>query len=244
MNEILKNGLKLFGRTVLINILCFFVVLSIISFSVAVFAEPVGYVAYGTKKDAEQGEELYTHYLADGEDKKEAEFTAKGYTISKSNIKEMDKTSNAICLTVAQFFALGILLSFVYPNLWDIGNKDNNMVRIGKRKEDRLKGLKIGFIGAVPSMLLLLFLAVTKSGVSAKFPTAFYKMLNASFYPVMESIMKPASTFEELGVFKLILMALPLFVVPLVAHLGYYLGYKDISISEKFTYKSKAKQRR
>lgn len=248
MKEILKDGLKLFGRTIIINILSFFVVISIITLSFAVFSKEIGYQAFGTiKTEAESEEEkselLYTHYNADGEDTKLAEYEAKGYTVTKSAIKETTESGKNATLLIAQLFTLGIFVSFIYPTLWEKGNKALNMVRIGKRAEDKLYGLKVGLISVIPSALVLLFLTVTKSSLSAKLPVALYKLANSSFYSVIELIAGNSSTFGELNILRLIGLYLPLLLVPAVAYIAYLIGYMDISLGEKFTYKKTNKRR-
>lgn len=237
MKEILKGGGKLFVRTVLINIMSFFVVMSLIFFGVTAFSEEVGYVAYGTKSETEESQKLYTYYNTDGEDTELLKYEQQGYTVTKSAIREVSKAKDTAILLVAQAFALGILICFVYPSLWDKGNADCNMVKIGQQKEDILKGLKIGCVAAVPSGLFYLFLAITKNNVSAKLPASIYKFATATFYPVNEFIVGKSDKLSDLSVLQLLLLALPLLALPIIAFIGYYLGYKGFSISEKLTYK-------
>ena len=237
MGEIFKGSFKMFIRIIFINLMSFFVVMSLISFSVAVFAEPVGYVAFGAKEGSQESEKLYTYYNSEGEDLKLKEYEDKGYTITKREIREVDKLGDTVVLIVAQGFALGILITFVYPTMWDLGGADINMVKIGQKAEDKLKGLKIGVLGTIPSALVFFVIAFTKNGISANVSTALYKFLNASFYPILEFVFGESKKFADLAVWKLIIMFLLLCVVPLTAHIGYTLGYKGFSIGEKLTYK-------
>lgn len=237
MTEILKDGGKLFIRTIFINIMCFFVVVSLISFAVAVFAEDVGYVAYGTTDKESEGEKLYTYYIADGEDTKLKEYEEQGYTVTTRAIREVNKTGDTVILLVAQAFALGILITFIYPSMWDRGNSDSNLVNFEHQKKDTLKGLKIGTVAATPSILLFLVLVITRSGLAKNVPVALYKLLNASFYPIIEFIVGDSTKFAELNALQLILLALTLLAVPVIAFIGYYFGYKGLSIGEKLTYK-------
>lgn len=178
MGEIFKGSFKMFIRTVFINLMSFFVVMSLIFIS-----------------------------------------------------------GDAVMLIIAQGFALGILISFVYPPMWDLGAADINMVKIGQKAEDKLKGLKIGVLGTIPSALVFLVIAFTKNGISANVSTALYKFLNASLYPILEFVFGESKKFADLKIWQLCVMALLLCVVPVTAHLGYHLGYKGFSISEKLTYK-------
>ena len=87
MKEVTKLGLKQFLRLILINVMCFFVVISFSVLSTAVFTKNIGYTAYGTSSESSEPEELYTYYYADGEDTKKQEYTDRGYTVSESKIR-------------------------------------------------------------------------------------------------------------------------------------------------------------
>ena len=238
MKEIFKSGVGLFGKLIVVNIMCFFLVVSISVLCSAAFTENTGYIAYGTKEGSEEAVELYTYNYSDGEDTKRAEYEAQGYTITESTVKSpLSKTGNTVFLTVTQTFCICLLVAFVYPNFWNMGTKDSNLVHFKHKKEDKFKGFKAGSIAVVPSVLLLLFLAVTKSGFSAKFPVVIYKFLNSSVYSFIQLASGNASTFGELGIGAIIVYFLLIAIVPLTAFAGYMLGYKNISLSEKFIYK-------
>ena len=87
MKEVTKLGLKQFLRLILINVMCFFVVISFSVLSTAAFTKNIGYTAYGTSSESSEPEELYTYYYADGEDTKKQEYTDRGYTVSESKIR-------------------------------------------------------------------------------------------------------------------------------------------------------------
>ena len=173
MKEVTKLGLKQFLRLILINVMCFFVVISFSVLSTAAFTKNIGYTAYGTSSESSEPEELYTYYYADGEDTKKQEYTDRGYTVSESKIRStLSGTGNAVFLTVSQIFCLLILISFIYPNLWQLGTKDSNLVKFKHEKEDRLKGVKVGAVSVIPLYLGLIALAVFKAGAFVKFPVA------------------------------------------------------------------------
>ena len=98
MKEIFKNSISLFGRIVTINIMCFFLVISLSVLITAAFSENIGYVAMGTSSENEQSVELYRHYYEDGEDTKRAEYEENGYTVSESKIRsEVSKYPFPMC---------------------------------------------------------------------------------------------------------------------------------------------------
>lgn len=183
MKEIIKNGAKLFGKIIVINILCFFLAMSIVSIAVSMLKDSAGANTYGP---------------------------------------------------ILQILTLMLLTGLVYPTLWDMGYKDRNMVLTGNGQKDILKGLKIGLVAIVPSVLSIPIFALIKS-----FPAALYKLINSSYYYFFELLTRNADKFCDLAVWKFIVMAIVFLIVPAISFLGYYLGFKDFSIGEKLTYKKK-----
>lgn len=47
MKDIIKTAAKLFGKTIIINIMCFFLAISIVSISIALSGENANYIVYG-----------------------------------------------------------------------------------------------------------------------------------------------------------------------------------------------------
>ena len=230
MKENFKTGAKLFLKLIVVNIMCIFVVMSFIVLSTAAFTKNVGYKAYGTSSDSSEPQELYTHYYADGEDTKKAEYEGRGFTVSESKIRsEMTRGGTAAFLTVSQIFCILILFSFIYPNIWHIGTTDSNLVKFKHKAEDKLKGLK----------MFLLFVIIAKAGAAPKFPVVLLKFLNAAFYSLTHVICGSAVHVSELSVIRLILLLLLPLVIPAVSCVSYILGYKNFSVGEKLIYKKK-----
>ena len=70
-------------------------------------------------------------------------------------------------------------------------------------------------------------------------PVAIYRFLNCNVYTFVDLIVGKASTFKDVSFIQFIGLFLLKAVIPLSAYAGYMLGYKNISISEKFIYKKK-----
>lgn len=238
MKELFKSGASLFGKLIVINVMCLFLVISFTVIFTGLFTENVGYVATGTKEGSETSEELYTHFYSDGEDVLLKEYEAKGYTVSQTELRsEFTKKQNIACLTLTQVFCLVLMISFIYPSYWHKGTNDSNLVRFKHKSEDILKGLKSGLIAVTPSVLFLLFLSVVRIKFSTAFPVALYRFMNSSTYSFIFVLTDGKATFGEIGALNLVLMFLPLFIPVVVSALSYYLGYKNISIGDKILYK-------
>ena len=240
MKEILNGGVKLFGRLIIINIMCFFMVISINAIGTAIFTDNIGYIAYGTTEENDESQELYRYYFEDGEDNKQSQYEQQGYTITKVSILSNPSSAATMgLLLVIQCICLILLVCFIHPKLWQSGSKDSNLVKYNHKTEDVLKGFKMGLVAIVPSSLLLIVLVLTKNSISANFSMVLYKFLNSSFYSFIDFGTKTANVFKDLNVAQIILLfALPL-IVPISSGISYLLGYKNISLGEKIVYEKK-----
>ena len=236
MKEIFKISSKLFLKLLLVNIMGFFIVLSFNIIFTGIFTENIGYKAYGVTEENPQSVELYEYYYSDGDDVKFAEYEQQGYKITKANIRSLLLGGHRIAfLLVSQAINLVILVTIIYGNVWQMANNDSNMVRYKHKEEDKFKGLKIGALAVSPYVLLLLILSFTK------FNVGLYKVINSAFYGFIDLICSDALTFDNLSIFKILLMFLILLVVPAVTQGVYLLGYKDISIGDKLLYNGNKK---
>ncbi len=234
MSENLRNGLRLFVKIIIVNVLSAIVVLSVMALSMSAFADEIGYDIYGTKGDSGETQLLYRHLHEDGEDTRLEEYKAEGYAITKKLIKQTNKTEHNITVIIAQIFALGVTVSYIYPPMWDRGYKDSALVKADNLPEDKFRGLKIGLIAQIPAYMLLgLFL------IFSKLPAAVFKLLNSSLYTLFEFTFQSSNTFAQLNFLQILLTALILLIIPLIAWGAYELGYRDIAIAEKLTYKKK-----
>ncbi|MBR4973377.1 MAG: hypothetical protein IKY45_02800 [Clostridia bacterium] len=242
MKEILKTGLKIYGKTVVASIMSFFIVISMSTITTAFFSENIGYKAYGTTSESSEYTELYTYYFEDGEDTQKTEFEQQGYTLKLSDIRSgFSKSGNLFYLISSQIFCLSIVATLIYGTTWTLGIKDNNMVRIGQKTEDILKGFKAGLISIIPCCILIVCLMILKNSAAAKFPSALLKLVTTPFYSFSELIIGSAATLKDLSVIRFVGLCFLQFLIPVISGVAYYLGYRDISLGERFIYKKKVK---
>lgn len=193
MKEVLKGGGKLFLKTVAINLMCFFIVVSFSVITTILFKGDIG--------------------------------------------SKLSNSGMACFLIVSQIFAFCFTCGCIYPELWHIGTKDSNLVKFNHKSEDKFKGFKIGAVATVPNYLFLVFLALARVGLFPKFPMALYMLLNSSVYSFIQVIVGSAVAVSELSVWRLALLFILPLIIPAIAGVSYILGYKNISLSEKFIYK-------
>ena len=229
MKSLFKDSAKLFGKTLLVSLLCFFVVISVMVVSVGFFAEPAGYYVTGTKDG--KVENLYTYYTADGEDTKYETYEKQGYALEKTEIKLVPEAKEKGSFVLAQILCIGILGIFIYPRLWERGYKDRNLAQTGNIVGDQWRGLKLGLIAIIPWVALLLVLSQVKG-----FAVSLLMFASPIFYPVYSLMTDGSIYFSQVGVLTLIGMVACWLILPVFSALGYGLGFKDFSITEKLTY--------
>lgn len=123
----------------------------------------------------------------------------------------------------------------MYSPVYELGFKESNLVRFKHAEQDLLRGLKIGIIADGFFILTYIGLIIAKFA-APDMPISIYKLVNSYAYSIIEVIGGNAKV-GELSLIKVALLALPLLIVPAIATVGYILGYKGISISEKLIYK-------
>ena len=244
MSEILKKSLKLFGCLVCAGLMCCFTYLSFnVIFNFA-FTDKVGYDVYGVADGSDQKELLYTFDYADenAEDTNWKEYEDKGYTLEKyTKRSELTSGENTALIVITQLFCLIFVATFVIDSLLPMGNKDSNMVRIGAKKEDKLKGLKVGLLANVPAFLLFIGLVICAVGVKPDLPPQLYMILNGAYWPLISVIASSAKVIGDLKLWHFIILFLIQLIIPIIGLISYYVGYKDYAFLSKLLYKKKKK---
>lgn len=233
--EIIKKSLKLYAICIAASIMCFVLVITFNMIGSNVFGEQIGYSMQGEIEGEEGATILYEYRYEEGEDLKKQEYIDKGYTLTKIPIK----ITKPVWDIIAQICLVIMMGVFVYNNLWKIGFKDNNAVRIGTVCEDKLKGLKIGFLATLPSIILLVVLFVGKNTFAKSVSVATYSLfvphLHRAFYLLSGA---SGAYFADLELWQMVIMFALLLIMPIVATVAYILGYKSILVSEKIVYKN------
>ncbi len=235
-NGVLRNGLSLLGRFILIVVLCNFICLSFRTVAVAVFTDVTGYRIYGyTGDDTNDAVYLYEYHNSEGEDELYSEYVDKGYTLQKRLIRtDMYPVGCAVYLILSQASCFITLYAFTYPMLWKSGDRDGGAVRFGRIKYDRFKGVKISLFVFAP--LLAVFAVFV--GLGERASTAAYTIINSHMYSFLDIIYGGADSFGELGVARTVLLGLLTLAVPLLFQIAYTFGFKGISITQKIMYKN------
>lgn len=142
---------------------------------------------------------------------------------------------------VALLFQLVLYITLIYSALWKVGNQDLNAVKFKRKEEDKFRGLKIGLIAAIPSLLSYVLLLAEKLVGFWSGYTALYRLGHLALYPlvVWGFGSNVANTVAGVGWGGLLLAGVPVLVLPITAFISYRIGYADILLGEKLVYKKK-----
>ena len=243
MKDILLKGIKTFFTTMIVCVISFFLVVSFNAIKIGLFSENIGYDVYGKTEDKTDPEYLYTYYIDDGKDEKAEDYEKQGYELVKYSIRsEVEKTPDIICGVLSQIFCLTILASFIYSELWKTGNKDFEAERLYGTPINIFKGMLIGFVAVIPSIAFLIFSLITQNSVMAKLPIAIFTFANCYAYEIIFSVTNGAMFWADVQWWQALVYFAVLLIIPIIAFVSYYIGCKDISISEKLIYKNSKKR--
>lgn len=240
MSSIFKTACKVWGKLIVIILLCNFICLTTQVLSTSLFCETVGYSVYGYEGDNEDDLRfLYEHYYKDGEDKQIENYNNSDYTLQRRSIREeMTGLGKTVFLLISQIICAIITIAFLYKPLWSLGVKDSNAVRFKHTKEDKLKGLKIGVIASIPTFLIYILFVLCSIKFAPDMPTVIYTWLNCHLFSFLDLIFTSYPTAGTLGILQYLLLFILLAVIPAFCMGCYLLGYKNIDIGEKVVYKN------
>ncbi len=153
------------------------------------------------------------------------------------------KTTGTVMNLVAFVLQVILFALIVYTKMWDLGDKNANAANFGHMKGDPMRGLKLGLLAAIPSVVSFLALIADKLfGFWGGMVTA-YRICHTALYPVIVWSMGSAVTLTTANVSwgGILCAGLPLLFMPIVATVAYYLGYRHISLREKIVFVNKQK---
>ena len=216
--------------------MCFFIALSCTLVFTFLFAEETGYDVFGVSADTGETVLVYHHNNADGEDLLFEEYSKEYESLKKSKTVELSKGYTNLAYLISGLISFVFVVGTTYVPVWEIGNKDINRVNMGMKKENKLTGLFAGLIASIPSLAVYATLWLSHLKVLSTEFLSVFRFFNSHFYGFISFVYGNATNTAELSVTKLLLLSVTVWLLPLVTAVGYYVGYKDIRISEKMIY--------
>ncbi len=228
---------KVFFRMVLATVLGAILFIAVSSLAMQWCTEEVGYRLYELTED-EKFQVVGEFYFADGApEEPQLEINQKSETLYSEMSAEHKTLTNGVLFALQ----LALLIWFIYPNMWARGDWDRNAVNFNRKEEDKLQGVKIGLLVAVPGLLFYTaFVLCHYFGVNL---LPAYNIGNMLFQPYFALVTGFAQHINDITGQELMYMGLHLFILPLLCGIFYLLGYKQIFVNEKLIYKNNQQRR-
>ena len=244
LKEALKTTFSVFGYIVIAGIMCVICYSSIKLLFNYAFTDVKGYDVYGIREDSEEKEYLYTYGYAGGnaggEDDEWKEYEDKGYTLEKyTEYTKLSTTATVIMSVLSQLLNLIFVGTFIFSILLKRGGKDGNLARVGAKKPDALKGLKVTLMACIPALLSYIFFVFSAMFDYKGFLVELYVIANVVFWPIYDLIFMSATSIESVTVWQLLACLLLHTIIPIIGAVSYYVGYKDYEFLSKILYKKK-----
>ncbi len=234
----LRMALKIWGRVVAATIMSGILYISMYIIFTALFSEPIGYRIYGS--DGQGNMIQVGEYFFTPEDDPEAEpKLEEGQT--SDLIKDMTPGGEKGMNIVTSILMLSVLASFPYEHLWQLGSRDDNMVKMGKRRAEPLRGVLIGFLANIPAFILYVGLILARLGAMIPGYMTIYRLFNLPFLPYINAVTNAKSLVPvtELSWLSFLGVAATLLFVPAVCGIAYWIGCNQFSFKELVTYQKK-----
>lgn len=219
--------------------MCLFVFMSFSFAFSAVFSDTVGYNVYHYNSELGKEELICVH---NAENKNNVDCKCSEYTaeeLSSIRLTELSASKKMACSVISQIFSLVLISGVLYGTVWDKANKDISAVKFERISENKWRGLIMGSIAAIPSIILFILLVLSKLEILKPQFLSTYRLFNAHFHGLLTWIYSDAVTAADLSALQVTACGLLVLYVPVLCGVAYILGYKDIKIFEKIVYKKK-----
>lgn len=147
---------------------------------------------------------------------------------------------------------VGLLVEFIfiYGTLWECGHNDRLQINLGLRDYSKYRGVVIGLVSAAPYYLMAIAMMLMTFDVIPDI-TGLMRVLSAQFWGLYQ-LLFPVATSSTAGVGPTFAQSIAtpaqaitaVFVptlIPIIAHIPYTLGRKDISLGERLILVNKKK---
>ena len=147
--------------------------------------------------------------------------------------------SYVVMLILSAFCSLGTLVLFINGKLFYIGDSDANKVHFGRIEYDKFKGLKLSIVPAVFALASYVVLILGKLGILGSWSFVLFNFTNYHLFAYHQMIFGGSMNIAELSWPSIAAASFTVFLVPIICHVCYTLGYKRINLFERVVFKKK-----
>ena len=236
--DTVKIGISLIIRYLGGILMSFVIFLSITAIFTLPLTEAIGYDAYISDEETGRSTKVYTHYYADGEDTKKAEYEARGLTVYTAGLRsELTGSGTVLILAAAQVMSLVMFAALVPGRLYRLGSDD---LASGKEKCWKNWLFPTLFPTAI-SLTGFLLLVLNKLQWMGNQGLSLYRYANYHLYGLLRLILGTGNEGTQIGWLSVLLALAPAAVTVLSCWALYEFGYRDFhplrELKNKIKYK-------
>ena len=229
---------KVFLRLLLASVLCAILYVSMNVISTAFFSNIVGYQVFEQNENQEVSL-IEEHYYQSGETIQTADSMDLSENQMFSAIRVVPDSTKRVMDILSQILMLVVFCVFPYHILWEFGNRDDTNVRYRGQRPDPLRGLKIGLLAMIPFYVSWALLLLSKYVPALHNYLAIYRVIAFPYLPYTNWVLGDVSAAADVALWRLLMLAPILLVVPVVSAAAYRLGGKQFSLAEFLTFVKK-----
>lgn len=233
-----KTGFQLLLRYFSCVIMSFVIYFSFAAVFTLTLTEAVGYDVYITDKKTGQSEKVYTHYYADGEDTRKAEYEALGTTVFTAELRsELTGAGSVLVFTIAQAVCIALFIAIVPGRLYRSGAED------AENAKERCTGrwLIPSLFPAAIGLISFLFLVLNKLQVMGNHGLSIYRYANYHLYGLQRLLLGTGNDCAQISWIGILLAILPAALTVATCGMLYDFGYRGIhpiiTLKNKIKYK-------
>ena len=236
--DTVKIGFSLALRYLGSILVSFVIFLSFIAIFTLPLTEAVGYDAYIDDTATGHSKKVYTHYFADGEDTKRAEYESQGFTVYTAELRsELSGPGTVLVFAAAQIMSIVLFIALVPSRLYRLGARDAETSKAhcaGRWLVPTLFPCAISLTGYV-LLILNKLQGVGNHGLS------LYRYANYHLYGFQRMIIGSGNDISQIGWMSILFAIIPTALTVLACAILYEFGYRNVhpinALKNKIKYK-------
>lgn len=206
-------------------IISFVVFLSFIAIFTLPLTHAVGYDAYIADETTGHSRKVYTHYYADGEDTKKAQYESQGLTVYTAELRsELTGFGAALVFTAAQLTSFCLFIALVPSRLYRLGAKDAE----SRKKLSTWRWLAPTLFPIAISLTGYILLLMNKLQWIGNYGLSLYRYTNYHLYGFLRILLGTGNDGSQIGWISVLLAIFPVVLTIFVCGLLYQFGYRNI----------------
>ena len=238
-NENLKLAVQVYLKTIVAAIMSLIVYISLSVVIIGMNTHTIGYRIY----EMVDGEQVLIEEKYFDDTVTSAPPGEEGQLV-EGIMSEPPAAAMILLNVLSEVIMLIMLAIFIFTPVQEKGQRDLTQVKYRKGKEDKLCGLKIGLLAGIPAFAAYLLLIVAKLTGLMPWYLLAYRYINICFLPIINAVAGTAVASADISWLALLVFLLLQAYIPLVCHVAYTIGYKQIDVTGKLVYKKSSKKKR